>query len=275
MSNFYVPYYAATGSTRTQSLAPSDETETTLAVTERAKLFSTSTHTATASRAAVENATWSLLRGITSIGSVTILAGQTTGNVSLSANFRLEPGDTLRAFAPSGDPFFDPLDPFLPAPTVSLDWSFRLAAFLPLPELSNRAFVNFSGTWREAKQIWVSKPVGLTDFEWVRAWKVPDPPVAGVAVSIQQEFLQGGDVIASWTNAAGSDDMNFEVQWEINSFIWGSTSGAVNGAGVGQSSRLLEEELSGGDEVRARMRYVSGGDPGDYGDWSDSITYIA
>jgi hypothetical protein len=201
------------------------------------------------------------------------VSGQTTGTTTLSVEQRLEPGDELKAIAPSGDPFFNPSNPSLPAATATLTWRFSLASWIPIPEEPNKLFVNNGNTWTSAKEAWVAEETTPNNYQWVRAWLVPPPPPGGsdLITVIQNEF-SGGDMEANWTNVAGTSGMSWDVEWFINGVSYTIRSGNVSGGT--DSSFLGEENFENGDLVKARMRYVSGTQVGTYGDFSNEESYF-
>lgn len=144
-----------------------------------------------------------------------------------------------------------------------------------IPQTAGKVWCSNGGVWGEAKEVWcaVEHPFNIGEYTWERIWKVSDPPPAGVAVTIQQLLLFGGDMEASWTNAANTTGMNYNVQWEVNGVPAIINAGAVNAGGSPQTDILPEAELLYGDEVRARMRYTSGSETGTYGEWSDTFNY--
>lgn len=137
-----------------------------------------------------------------------------------------------------------------------------------VPEEADRAFISTASAWLSAKEIYVSvEGPGIGEFSWEPGW-VGDPDIPdGVVVSLQQTQISGGDVQATWTN--NNSVYSIEVQWRINSTVWGSN---FHSPGTGQSI-LDESEVQGFDVVEARMRYFTGGNAGEWGAWSDPLAY--
>jgi hypothetical protein len=143
-----------------------------------------------------------------------------------------------------------------------------------IPPEPNKAYCNKNGAWTPVKEIWVAgETVTIGVYEWRRAWRVPEPP-AGVSIDAMEQVdsgvvvLIGGDVRATWVNA--TTDYAILVEWEINSSSFDTVSRTA-----GSTNAILDRSnLSGGDEVRARMRYFEGSVQGDWGPWSDTLTYV-
>lgn len=261
--------YSSSGSNRSQSASAGGSGTTTLSVTEYARLVTGAGQagTMTSTDPSTGSGTYTLRRNGSTIGSATFSASQSSWGMTVTSTVLLVPGDTLSIQAPAGSPF--------PAgTTVSASWSFRTLVWRRAQEQSNRVGGNLGGSWSGAQEFWGAEPTGFDSWQWTRVWRVAPPPPAGVSVSLQQELISGGAVLASWTNAPGTTDMSYDVQWEINGFVWTTTSGAVTGSSLPQATSLGEENFSDGAQVRARMRYRSGGVSGDWGPWSSAITYF-
>lgn len=146
-----------------------------------------------------------------------------------------------------------------------------------VPEEDGKIYVANGSAWASVKEVWGAEedPFNVGQFLWKRIWKVIPPAPAGVSIdSITQEFFFGGSVIVGWTNTQNVDGLAYDVEWYINGVSYTITSGAVNGSNLTQTTSLAESNFSNGDEVKARMRYVSAGVPGTYGAFSDEITYF-
>ena len=156
-------------------------------------------------------------------------------------------------------------------------WANKNGTWTIVPEQADRIWAPSGGQWRSVKAVWAADPdpFNIGSFIWKRVWKVPDPAPDGVAVTVSQQQLQDGPVQAAWTNTSNVDDMQFEVRWWINDSIYTTTGGNVNGSNVAQTITLAEENFSDGDKVQAQMRYISGGEPGNYGSLSTAIFYVA
>jgi len=153
-------------------------------------------------------------------------------------------------------------------------WANKNGTWTNVPEQADRIWVPSAGSWRSVKAVWGAEEVTPGVYQWTRVWKVPDPAPAGVTVTVIQTQFLGGPVDASWTNTTNVDDMQFEVEWFINNSSYTTSTGNVNGSNTAQSIELAEGNFSNNDEVKARMRYVSGGVAGTYGDFSSTITYL-
>jgi hypothetical protein len=265
----YVAGYASTTTNRTQSAPTGSSNSTTLAVTERAALRTTSTQLLTASSAAVSTATWTLQRNNSTIGSITITAGQTSGTTSLSAEQRLEPGDELKVIAPAGSP--------LPSgATLTMTWRFSLAAWVLVPQEPNKLYVNNGGTWTSAKEAWVAEETTPGVYQWAKAWRVPTPP-AGVKPDLEQwdsgsSTFDGGDVRASFINPNTEYQLLVSFERDRGSGYSVIDNISVSIGGVEAISNRSNYE--NGDNVRARTRYFEGGVQGDWSAYSDVLSYF-
>lgn len=148
--------------------------------------------------------------------------------------------------------------------------------FKLIPQEPDRVFCNQGGVFVPAKQVWVAvETVQIGVYEWVRAWRVPEPPV-GVKPDLEQfddgqQVIIGGDVRATWTNT--SSEFSILVSFEVD-----DGSGYIIADNVsrppGSTDATLDRSLvSNGDNVRARMRYFEGSVQGDFGAYSDVLVY--
>jgi hypothetical protein len=266
----YVAGYASTTTNRTQSAPTGSSNSTTLAVTERAALRTTSTQLLTASSAAVSTATWTLQRNNSTIGSITIAAGQTSGTTSLSAEQRLEPGDELKVIAPAGSP--------LPGgATLTMTWRFSLAAWVLVPQEPNKLYVNNGGTWTSAKEAWVAEETTPGVYQWAKAWRVPTPP-KGPKPDLEQwdgtsQVFFGGDIRATWIN--NNSEYSIIARFErFNGSTWVLVDSISRPPGS-VDAVSAESNYSGGDAIRGRIVYFEGAVQGEFSDPSDTLNYVA
>jgi hypothetical protein len=265
---FYAPYYAETTSDRTQSAPTGSSSSTTLTVTERAVLFPSSTHTLQASANATSTATWTLQRNSSTIGTIQISSGQSSGSTTLAAEQRLEPGDTLTIIAPSGTPFPG-------GTTLTMTWRFSLAAFRLIPQEPNRVWVN-NGPWAFAKEIWVAEETTPGNYQWTRAWRIPNPP-KGPKPDLEQwdsgvAVLNGGDIRASWTNT--SSEFAMVVKFErFDGSDWVLVDSLTRS--IGSIDAISDRSnYTNGDQIRAKVQYFEGSVTGDDSDPSDTLSYV-
>jgi hypothetical protein len=151
----------------------------------------------------------------------------------------------------------------------------KAGAWEEIPRQDNKVYVNKNGAWASAKEIWVAgETMTIGVYEWRRAWRVPEPP-AGVAIDAMEQVdggvtvLAGGDVQATWVNT--TTDYGILVEWEINSVSFDIVSRPA-----GSTTAILDRsDLTGGDDVRARMRYFEDSVQGTLGAFSSTLTYVA
>jgi hypothetical protein len=256
----YAAGYASTTTNRTQSAPTGSSAQTTLTVAERAALRTTSTHTLQASANATSTATWTLQLNDVTIGTIQITSGQSSGSTTLSQERRLEVGDVLKVIAPSGTPFPG-------GTTLTMTWVYSLAAWVQIPQEPNKLFVNNGSTWTSAKEAWVAEETTPNNYQWTRAWRVPEPPV-GVTPDLEQTSFFGGDIKASWINT--TTDFAILIEWTKNGSVFDTVSLAAGSV----EALLLEADLANGDEVTARMAYFEGAVVGTYSGASNLVTYV-
>ena len=264
----YVPTFASSTTDLTQSAPTGGGSTTPLTVTALAKILTSSTHTLTATVNASFTATWTLLYDGQSIGSITINSGSSTGSTTLAQDVRLDVGKDLAVQAPAGFP--------LSGGSLTMTWRVNAAEFVQIPQLPQRVYAAQGGVWQEVKEVWAPLLVGFNDYEWRRAWRVPDPP-AGVKPDLEQfdggvAVINGGDVRAFWTNT--TTEYSIIVSFEVD-----DGSGYIVADNVtrspGSTDAILDRSfVNNGDQVRARMRYFEGGVQGDFSAYSDVLSYV-
>lgn len=149
-------------------------------------------------------------------------------------------------------------------------------SYVLVPEQLGAIWVPQSGQYVQAREVWVSEEVGIGQFQYVKVWEVLPPPPDGVNVTLQQEFVSGGDMLVSWTNAANTTGLSFDIQWRRNGITQPLISGSTTGSFQSQTERIPESELFNFSQITARMRYVSNGVAGEWGDFVDPpVTYFA
>lgn len=265
----YVPTFASTTTNLTQSAPTGGGSTTTLTVSELAKILTSSTHTLTATVNASFTATWTLLYDGQSIGSITINSGSSTGSTTLAQEVRLDSGKQLAVQAPAGFP--------LSGGSLTMTWRVNASEWALVPQEPDRVFCNNGGVWTSAKEVWVAQEtIQVGVYEWVRAWRVPEPP-AGVKPDLEQwddgqSVIVGGDVRASWINT--TTEFSVLVSFEVD-----DGGGYIVADNVsrppGSTDAILDRSfVNNGDQVRARMRYFEGGVQGDFSAYSDVLSYV-
>jgi hypothetical protein len=136
-----------------------------------------------------------------------------------------------------------------------------------VPQEPNKLFVNNGSTWTSAKEAWVAEETTPGNYQWAKAWRVPEPPV-GVTPDLEQTSLFGGDIKATWINT--TTDFAILVEWTKNGSVFTTVSLA---AGSVEAS-LLEADLATADEVTAKMAYFEGAIVGTYSGASNLVTYV-
>jgi len=271
------PFYSSTSTTRSQTLPNSSDGQTNHTITTRGRLLTTGTASsisATSNVSATISYTFSKVNAIsgavTQFGTATLSSGSNSANISVTAETRFELDDLIRAQAGT-------FSPSPQAPTITASWTYYNGQFTEVPQVAGKIWAPSGGSWRSIKEVWGAQedPFNIGQFIYARLWKVPDPAPDGVAVTVSQQQFQDGPVQAAWTNTTNVDGMQFDVRWWINDSIYTTTGGNVNGSNVAQTITLAEENFSNGDKVQAQMRYISGGEPGNYGSLSTAIFYVA
>jgi len=265
----YAAGYASTTTDRTQSAPTGSSAQTTLTVAERAALRTTSTHTLQANANATSTATWTLQLNDVTIGTIQITSGQSSGSTTLSQERRLEVGDVLKIIAPSGTPFPG-------GTTLTMTWRYSLAAWVQIPQEPNKLFVNNGSTWTSAKEAWVAEETTPNNYQWTRAWRVPQPP-KGPKPDLEQwdsgsSSFDGGDVRATWTNSTSEFAMIVRFERDRGAgYVLVDTISRTAGSVEAISDRSNYEN---GDAVRARVQYFEGAVTGEESDPSNVLNYF-
>lgn len=164
-----------------------------------------------------------------------------------------------------------------PEATIEFQWRISPLIYTTVPEQSGKIWAPNGSIYSPARSLWISETVSFNQYEWRKVWEIPPPPPPPPGnLSIVQNQFEGGAVTASWTNTPGSGGIGWELQWQERHgsswfTIW-TQGGTSNNAA--QSSEIPEIQLADGNDYRARIRYVSGGETGDWSSVSNTLTYI-